>query len=270
MKLDAACKGFRGWRRDMFTLEDFAFPQMVELGASLREVCMGAESMEEAAGWVVRHLYDCLISKETGQRACVLIRMFKTHSFGELDEGLRQIARSLLKDSVESPSMKCLVMLATAGDWPEWNSRERSKGHRAIPLPSAEAIATSFPMISQLVTQMGLSVSTLVKADPALMLDIDENSLGVFHVPQALGSPYVPAQKDFVVARGVQSVVGFGGLLPGGDLFAVILFSKVQIPRATAELFTTLGLITKLGICPFTHRVFADAPARHRSARTGL
>ena len=241
----------------MVTLEDFAFSQMVELGASLREACGGAESMEEAANRVVRHLYDCLICKETGQRACVLVRLFKTHLFRDLDEELRQFARRMLGSAAESPSMKCLVLLATAGDWPEWNSRWTSKGHKAIPLPSAEALE-AFPMISQLVTQMGISVSTLVKADPALMLDVDENSLGVFHVPHAQGSPYVPAQQDFVLAHGVKSAVGFGGVVPGGDLFAVILFSKVQIPRATAELFKTLGLITKLGISPFARRVFAD------------
>jgi hypothetical protein len=241
----------------MFTLEDFAFPDMIELGSSLREMSDRAESMEEVANRIVRHLYDCLISKETGQRACVLVRLFKTHLFGDLDEDLRQFARTMLGRAVESPTMKCLVLLATAGEWPEWNSRERSKGHRAIPLPSEEAIA-SFPMISQLVIQMGLSVSTLVKADPALMLDVNENSLGVFHVPQAQGSPYIPAQKDFVIARGVKSALGFGGLLPSGDLFAVILFSRIYIPRATAELFKTLGLITKLAISPFArHRVFA-------------
>ncbi len=249
----------------MLTLEDFGFSQMVELGASLREVCAGAESMEEAANRVVRHLYDCLISKETGQRACVLIRLFKTHLFGELDEDLRQFARTMLRSAVERPSMKCLVLLASAGDWPEWNSRWTSKGHKAIPLPSEEAIE-AFPMISQLVTQMGLSVSTLVKADPALMLDVDENSLGVFHVPQAQGSPYVPAQKDFVLARGVKSALGFGGVVPGGDLFAVVLFSRVHIPRETAELFKTLGLITKLAISPFARRVFEDRPGVPRDS----
>jgi hypothetical protein len=65
----------------MVTLEDFAFPDMIELGSSLREMSDRAESMEEVANRTVRHLYDCLISKETGQRACVLVRLFKTHLF---------------------------------------------------------------------------------------------------------------------------------------------------------------------------------------------
>lgn len=61
-----------------------------------------------------------------------------------------------------------------------------------------------------------------------------------------------------MVAYGVKSALGFGGLLPSRNVFAVILFSKTPIPRATAELFKTLGLMTRLAISPFdTDRVFA-------------
>jgi hypothetical protein len=55
-------------------------------------------------------------------------------------------------------------------------------------------------------------------------------------------------------ALGVKSVLGFGGMLPSRDLFAVILFSKIHIPRAIAELFKTLGLIIKLANQSFRPR----------------
>jgi hypothetical protein len=48
--------------------------------------------------------------------------------------------------------MKCLVLLASMGDRPEWGSRMSSTGHRAIPLPSGELVR-KFPMISNLVKQ---------------------------------------------------------------------------------------------------------------------
>jgi hypothetical protein len=73
----------------------------------------------------------------------------------------------------------------------------------------------------------------------------------VFHVAEALGSPFVPAQDPFVKRHGVRSVLGFGGMLPTGDLFTVILFTRVPVPRATAELFKPLALSTKLAILPF-------------------
>ena len=80
-------------------------------------------------------------------------------------------------------------------------------------------------------------------------------AFNVFHVPRARGSPFVPAQTDFVMRYGIESVLGFGGMLPKGDLFCVILFSKVLIPRETAELFKTLALSVKISLLPF-----ADEP----------
>ncbi|MFM8550852.1 MAG: ATP-binding protein, partial [Nitrospiraceae bacterium] len=69
--------------------------------------------------------------------------------------------------------------------------------------------------------------------------------------PEAVGSPYLPGQGQIVVPYGVCSVLGFGGLLPTGSLFTVILFSKVPIPRETAELFKTLALSVKIALLPF-------------------
>jgi hypothetical protein len=67
----------------------------------------------------------------------------------------------------------------------------------------------------------------------------------------------VPAQESFVIPYGIQSVVGFGGALRSGDIFAVIMFSRVPIPPDTAQLFRTLSLNVKLAIAPHGDRVFA-------------
>jgi hypothetical protein len=242
--------------RGTVALEGFTLTQMLALGTSLREIGKGAKNMQEAADRIVRHLYECLISAETGHKACALVRFFKTHPFGQLDEDLRHFARARLASAAETPAMKCLVLLATAGDLPDWNSTTRSKEHRAIPLPNEEAIKNS-PMISQLLSEMGLNAGALIGGDSSLMLDTVDTNFNVFHVPEAQGNPYVPAQ-DFVTAFGVKSALGFGGLLPSQDVFAVILFSKTPIPRATAEFFKTLGLMIRLAISPFDHdRVFA-------------
>ena len=56
------------------------------------------------------------------------------------------------------------------------------------------------------------------------------------------------------------SVLGFGGLLPDGNLFVVILFARAYIPHETAELFKTLALSAKLAVLPFVGgRVFDEA-----------
>jgi hypothetical protein len=241
-----------------FALEDFNVTQILQLGARLRDLGKDARSMEEASGLLVRHLYDNLFSKETGHKACALVRLFKTHDFGELGEDLRRFARERLAGADEKPGIKCLTLLATAGDQSEWNSRAGSKGHQAIPLPNETAINNA-PMISQLLREMGLSSGAFVKPDSHLMLDPERTDFNVFHVPEAHGSPYVPSQ-DFVRASHVNSVLGFGGLLPSRNLFAVIMFSKARISRPTAECFKSLGLMVRMAISPFDpNRVFAQS-----------
>lgn len=210
--------------------------------------------MEEVAGRTVRYLYRRLVDEE-GEPACVLVRFFKVRTFADLDPGLQEFARGLLGDRPEDPAMKCLTLLATAGVRPEWNDRTRSAGHRAIPLPSPEAVRR-LPMITQLIRQLGFEVSSALNPDRRILMDMEQRTYNVFHVEEAEGSPYVPAQEDFVRPFGVRSVLGFGGMLPGGELYAVIMFSRVQVSPEVAALFRPLALSTKLALLPF-QEVFA-------------
>lgn len=107
-------------------------------------------------------------------------------------------------------------------------------------------------MISQLIVQFGLQMNDVVKPVPALMLELEQQAFNVFYVQEATGSPFVPAQETFVVPHRIKSVLGFGGLLPDGNLFAVIMFSKVHVPREKADMFKTLSLSAKLAVLPFT------------------
>jgi len=145
--------------------------------------------------------------------------------------------------------MQCLTLLATAGDLPEWNRREASVGHQAIPLPS-EAFVARFPMISQLIHQFGLETSALLKPTPGILVDVEEQKFNVFHIADAEGSPYVPAQQDFVVPFEIKSVLGFGSLMRRGSMFAVIIFSRLPVSRASAEMFQPIALSTKLALLP--------------------
>ena len=227
--------------------------EMTECGAQLRMLGDGASSLEETADRTVRYLYDHLIDTATGKRACALVRFFKTHPFEALAPELQAFARSMLGRDEPFPGMRCLTLMATTGERPEWQAPERSVGHKAIPLPSSHAVAQA-PMISQLVEQLGLEVSSLVRRDDHILLDAEQRTYNVFYVPEARGSPYIPAQDDFVIPLGIRSVLGFGGILPLGDLFAVILFSKSYIPRETSELFKPLALCTKVAVLPFVGR----------------
>lgn len=239
----------------MFDLADFDLRHMTELGAGLRRLGHGAHSMEEVADRVVHLLYDQARDRVRQERSLVLVRFFATQAYGALDAGLQTFARRLLRGTPPSPAMRCLVLLATAGDRPEWNDRNASVNHRAIPLASEEMIATA-PMIAGLLGELGVEVAALLRPMPEILVEHQHASFNVFHVPEAAGSPHIPAQREFVEPAAVRSVLGFGGVLPSVEVFAVILFSRVRIPSETAELFKTLALNVKLALLPFDRAVF--------------
>ena len=233
----------------MYDLAHFTASEMTRCGIALRKLGSGAQSMEEAANSIVRYLYDELGDRRTGERACALVRFYKTHAYGELPLELRDFARAILGGDAPPPTTKCLTLLATAGDRPEWNARQTSIGHQAIPLVSPEMVAR-LPMISQLIKQFGLEVEAFLEATSTIMVDLEQRAFNVFYVPNAVGSPNIPAQADFVIPSGIQSVLGFGGVLPSSDLFAIILFSKTAISRDIAEMFKPLALNVKMAVLP--------------------
>ena len=236
----------------MLDFSRFSLSNMVECGTALRSLGDRAGSMEEVAERIVARLNDWFRVPETGEPACVLVRLFKTHLYQHLPAELQTIARGQMAPSSPEPETRCLTLLGTIGLLPEWRTRSQSKGHRVIPLPSVE-VMTQFPMIIQLVRQLGLEVGSMLNGSPTLLVDWEQRTFNVFHVAEAVGSPDIPAQAEFVIPHGVRSVLGFGGMLPSRDLFAVILFSRVPIPRSTAELFRPLALCVKIALLPFVN-----------------
>lgn len=246
----------------MVDLTRFTLQDMTALGSVLRHTGAGASSMEEVASRVVRRLHESLVDGETGEPCCALARFFKTHDYGALEAPLQTFARAMLKGEAPAARTKCLTLLATAGDQPAWNERQQSAAHQAIPLAS-EAIVRGAPMISSLLRELGVEVGQLVVPQAVILVDHEPSSFNVFYVADARGSSHIPAQQDFVKPAGIRSVLGFGGRLPRGDIFAVILFLKTSIAREVAEQFRTLALSLKLAVLPFDEAVFAsqrDAP----------
>lgn len=244
--------------RTMCNLTSFSIREMTSCGKILRSLGEGASNMEEVAGRIVRYFFDVLVD-EHGKRACSLVRFFKTHPYGELDKELQHVTADMLGNEPASAAMRCMVLLGTAGEEEAWNSRKTSRGHQAIPLPNEEAI-NRIPMFHILIRELGVQPSALVKPDPKLLLDMEQRNFTVFHLADALGSPYIPAQNEFVIPYDIRSALGFGGLFPSGDIFAVIMFLKIPITREAAELFTTLSLNTKIALLPFDRATFAELP----------
>jgi len=243
----------------MASLEAFGVTQLMALRAKMRAEFADSEpaTFEEAAGRIVRLLRNEFLDQE-GRPECALVRVYKTHRYAELPDDLKAFARSIDPTAETLPDVRCLVLMATAGDEPAWNSRFESRGHRAIPLTSEQAVAQA-PMVSQLIRQMGLPIAMVLRPGPALLLDAGEKTQNVFYVPVAPGSPYIVAQDEFVRPYGIRSVVGFGGMTATGELVAAILFSKVPVSGAVADQFKVVGLNFKLAMLPYTRKpAFSD------------
>ena len=236
----------------MYNLAHFSLSEMTACGSAIRKLGCDADTMETTASRIVRYFYDNFVEHETQQPTFTLVRFFKTHDFSDLSNNLQQVARRSLDNNSPSPDMKCLTLLGTAGDRFEWNHRHLSTRHQVIPLPSEQMVKQA-PMMSQLLQQLGLSISNVIAPDPNLIVDLQERTYNVFHVRDAPGSPYIPDQTTFVQLYNIQSVLGFGGILPSGSLITIILFSRVSISRQTAELFKPLALNVKVAVLPFDH-----------------
>lgn len=242
------------WRPSAFhDLAAFSLRDMTTCSADLRRLGAGMSSQHDVAQRIAQHLYACLADRESGVPNCALVRVFLTRPYEELDEEAKGCAREVLGREPRSPGMTCFALAGTAGERPEWNDVSRSRRYRAMPLVSEHFVAR-LPMFAQLVRKFGLALQPVPESSTDILVEWEEKEQAVFYVPEAVGSPFVPGQDDFVIPCGVRSVLGFGGVLPSGNLFAVVLFSKAHIPQGTADLFKALALSTKLALLP-TDRV---------------
>jgi hypothetical protein len=244
----------------MYDLSNFTTVDAAKCGRQVRSLGSQALTMEEAANNVVRFFFDNFSERRSDAKACVLVRLFKTHSYSELGDDLKTFARNMHDGCEHMQDPKCFTLLATRGINPEWNLRRHSMGHQAIPLPSARVVE-SIPMMRNMIKQMGLEINSVINPDPAIVMDLSQRTYNVFCVPDAVGSPYVPAQEKFVKPFGVKSVLGVGGVLPSGNVFTLIIFARTSVSREVADRFTPLALNIKMAMLPFENLVFAGEVA---------
>jgi hypothetical protein len=232
-------------------LTTFDLAHAEQCGRVMAAAMADAATMEAAAHAACGHLRADL-TDDAGRPASILVRCYKTHTYGALPPDIQRIAKrayGTMAFSPPQPDLKCLVLLATVGDEPGWNDRRASKNHQAIPLPSKEIVERA-PMIAQLIRELGIDVSEIIQPTRGVVRELAGKSYGVFHVAEATGSRYIPAQ-DFVQQHDVRSVVGFGGTLPDGEMIAMIVFSRVPIGIDVADRFRTMARDLHDGLARF-------------------
>ncbi len=241
----------------MIQLSQLSLADIVLAASLIRQLGDGAAQLGEVADRIVRYFYDDLRAHGAEEPDLVLARLYKTFRYEELDEVRRHAAREAMGGEVREQT-PCLTLLASAGVEPTWGSPADSRRHKAIPIASEQTLAR-LPMVAKLMADLGIDVRALIEGRETHATDAE--GYRVFFVAEALGSPFVPVQRDFVVPYGVRSVLGFGGVLPGGSLFVVLLFSKVPLHVESKDLFRTIALAARIALLPFANDPIGRAVA---------
>ena len=218
--------------------------QLEKFASVLEHLGQKCGSTEAVAVDALNYLYNRL--NDGADDPCALIRFFRTMAFDELTPDLKDVARKSLT-SAQEKTVNCLTLLASRGMIPEWNDRFESQHHQVIPLTSSKMIESA-PMVAQLIKRLGIEVAQVLTPTPNVFLNPTQKTYNVLYVPEALGDSTIVAQQNFVIPYGVRSVIGFGGLLPTGDMFAVMMFMRVFVSAETATRFGMLARAIELAI----------------------
>lgn len=250
-----------------FDLANFTLVDMLRCGRGLRQAAGDADSVEDAARSITEYLYAECENSETAAKSCALVRFYKTYPYRDLEPRLQEFARKQLGGPPASDSMKCLTLLATIGQEARWCDPRQSAGHQAVPLPSPQLVEEA-PMIAQLIRGMGMDIAEVLSPPGNVMHEREGKTYNVFHVEDARGSAFIPAQTEFVERYGVRSVLGFGGLVGDGELFAVIMFARDPIPASSAARFRNIALDVKAVIHPLAVSPWRARPIGSPSVST--
>ncbi|MEO5588999.1 MAG: hypothetical protein ABIS03_05380 [Gemmatimonadaceae bacterium] len=239
----------------IWDLSKFSLLDMLRCSRGLQRATSEAKTFGEASSAIVRYLYDESRKSDTDAHQCALIRFYKTSAFAKLGSAERDFVDAQMAGVSLDAETRVLTMMATVGAEEAWCDRMRSAGHLAIPLPSVEIVERA-PMIAGLIRALGIDIADVVAPNPVFMDREAAKTYDVFHVEKAAGSVFIPAQDDFVMPYGIQSVIGFGGLLADGELFAVVMFTTVPVPPAAAGRFRNIALDVKAITYPLAERTF--------------
>jgi hypothetical protein len=241
----------------MYNQTPFTSKDLARCSLVLRQLGKNSASMQESSQKIVDYIYEHFYDSETEHNSCALVRLFKTHPYGALEDSFQASARSLIKDTLPVADTKCWTLLASAGKEPHSNYSLVNK-NIVIPLVNQELVA-EMPGIAELILRLGLDIPTVLGMAPEKMLESEHKLLNAFYISNAKDSPFIAEQDSLIIPYGVKSVLGIGGLLPSGSLFVVMIFLKIEIPKTMAEMLKNLALAIKTSLLPFDGKVSFDS-----------
>lgn len=241
---------------------------LARLTGVLRNLGEGASSLQTLADRVCRYLYDHLLD-EAGSRQTLLVRFYATLALGDLPAEDQELARAMTEMPLTGDA-SCVTLLGSVGDQPSWNDRKTSRGGRVFPL-SDPAWTDRLPMLAEVVRQLEIDVPQVLGRRTRLHQLPAVERYDVFHVADRTEDVAHPAHA-FYKKYGVHSQFGFGGVLPNGGMFGIMVFSRTRVEEACAAKFetvahsVTLGAFAKTGIPVFEGGPRTDHPGQSLTA----
>jgi anti-sigma regulatory factor (Ser/Thr protein kinase) len=200
--------------------------------------------MEDAAAAMTRCLRGWFSSRG-GSSDIVLAQVFQTAAWDALPPDVQQQVISQSPAGTSAPE-RCLVLLGTDGDLPVWTDRRTPGDAAAIALTRREALTTP-PLIPALAGTLGVTVDAfLPDSEPELLDDLSQ-SVEAFFVPEVTPGRHGPGD-GFVADHGVCSLIGFGAILPDGNAFTVMMYTKKPVSSHVAGMFRTVAVAAKLAL----------------------
>ncbi|MBF0466141.1 MAG: EAL domain-containing protein [Nitrospirae bacterium] len=244
----------------MFDVSNFRISDLVMCNKHIRDFADVTKSMEQVANQITRFLYDSFCGNKGNNFA--LVRLFLVLPFKEIPPSLQHFVRENFKNTAVDENTLCLTLISTSGEKYEWNYRGLSEGHQVIPLSDEDSV-NQIPMVKGIFEQLKIKLDDIRESNDILLSD-KWNDLGYFHVDKAPGSNVVPAQDNFVIPYSIQSVMGFGGLLPNKKMFISIIFSKVHIEKSFSGIFRSISLSMLYALIRSNQDIFIDISVLHQ------
>jgi hypothetical protein len=222
------------------TFRDISFEQIQVLRERITADAGRAENLQEAAQ---RFAESITRSFET----CALARIFAVVPLSKLPEAeqawANQFATSIGNLDPVKPRTPVLMLVGTSGSNPSWNDRNRSLGHRAIPLLD-RAFVDGAPMISALLQSMRIIPEQGPSSGEIQLRAMPGGINSRFFVANALTSTdgagrHIIAARDFVTTYGIKSVFGMGGSYVNGTLAIAIVFTTELLAALDVDRYTT-------------------------------
>lgn len=216
---------------------------IMRLGLCLREAAQVSGSLTQRAQLVTQFLYESFISRQSGIPTCPLVRVFRTSLTASLSpDDRRHLVEAYGASETESVS-SVVQLIGSYGLQPQWCQSRNSIRYRCMPWGGV--YRNQFPMIHEIISRAGYELDGAVSSSTMNDSTMCEDML---YVPDAVGSPYILAQAEFVEPFEIRSVIGLGGRLADGEVFCVVIFSRSAIPAHVLPYMRMLSLNVQLAL----------------------